>query len=388
MGAAEAIRGADMVIVGSGFFGATIAERATRELGKRVVVLEKRPHIGGNAYSYPDPATGIEVHQYGSHIFHTSNQRVWDYVTQFTSFNDYRHHVWTQHQGKAYPMPISLATLSSFFGKSFLPDQARELINSARSMHPEESPANFEEQAIALIGESLYEAFIKGYTIKQWEADPTELPAEIIRRLPVRYNYNTRYFSDTWEGIPSDGYGAWLQKMFLDERIEVFLDQDFFEVKHLIPSGTLVVYTGPIDRYFDYRLGNLTWRTLDLEVEVLDVADFQGTSVMNYADVETPFTRIHEFKHFQPEKFASTTKTVIMREFSRSASTADEPFYPVNSAEDRAMLREYRAAMAEEQSTIFGGRLGSYQYLDMHMAIASALTTFDNEVVPRLSGRL
>ena len=373
--------------MGSGFFGATIAERASHELGKRVVVLEKRPHIGGNAYSLPDPDTGIEVHLYGSHIFHTSNERVWDYVTRFTTFNDYRHHVWTKHEGKAYPMPISLATLSAFFGRSYSPNEARDLIGAARNSHSEQDIANFEEQAIALIGKPLYEAFIKGYTIKQWESDPKELPAEIIRRLPVRYSYNTRYFSDTWEGIPTDGYGTWLEKMFLDERIQVFLDQDFFDVKYLIPDSTLVIYTGPIDRYFDYRLGELTWRTLDLEIEVLDVADFQGTSVMNYADVEVPFTRIHEFKHFQPEKFSATPQTVIMREFSRSASTDDEPYYPVNSANDRAMLLQYRDAMAQERSTIFGGRLGSYQYLDMHMAIASALTTFDNEVVPRLSGR-
>ena len=388
MGIAEAIREAEIVIVGSGFFGATIADRAAREFGCRVVVLERRSHIGGNAYSYPDPDTGIEVHRYGSHIFHTSNERVWDYVSRFTTFNDYRHHVWTKHAGNAYPMPISLATLSAFFGKSYSPDEARDLISAARTSHSEDDIANFEEQAIALIGEPLYEAFIKGYTIKQWQADPKELPAEIIRRLPVRYSYNTRYFSDTWEGIPTDGYGAWLEKMFLDERIQVFLDQDFFDVKHLIPDSTLVIYTGPIDRYFDYRLGKLTWRTLDLEVEVLDVGDFQGTSVMNYADVEVPFTRIHEFKHFQPEKFAATPKTVIMREFSRSASTDDEPYYPVNSANDRAILLKYREAIAEERSTIFGGRLGSYQYLDMHMAIASALTTFDNEVMPRLSGRI
>lgn len=386
-GVVDALREADLVVAGSGFYGLTIADHAANA-GYRVCVVEKRPHIGGNAYSYREPDTGIEVHQYGSHLFHTSNARVWEYVNRFTSFNDYRHHVFTTFQGKTYPMPINLGTMVSFFGRSLTPTEARELIAQHVADAGITNVDNLEDKAISLIGKPLYEAFIRGYTIKQWSIDPTQLPLGIITRLPVRYTFNNRYFQDTWEGLPINGYTAWLEAMAAHENINVFLDVDFFDIRADIAGHVPVVYTGAIDRYFDYAEGELSWRTLDFEVSVVDVDDFQGTSVMNYADEDIPFTRIHEFKHLHPERKYMKGKTVVMHEFSRFATRDDEPYYPVNTSEDRAKLAAYRERIAAEENVFFGGRLGSYQYLDMHMAIASALTAWENEISVALSGRM
>lgn len=383
----DALSAADLVVVGSGFFGLTVAERAASDLGARVVVLERRTHLGGNAFSYVDPDTGIEVHKYGSHLFHTSNKEVWNYVHKFTSFNDYRHHVITTFQGKAYSLPINLGTMSAYFGRALTPKQAREIVSAEIAQHSVASPANLEEKAISLIGKSLYEAFIQGYTQKQWQTDPRELPAEIITRLPVRYTFDGRYFSDTWEGLPIDGYASWLDAMAAHPLIDVHLNVDFFAVRHLVRSDQVVVYTGPLDQYFGYAEGELSWRTLDLEVEVVDTPDFQGASVMNYADVNVPYTRIHEFRHLHPERQGPADRSVIMREYSRAATRNDEPYYPVNTPEDRAILSRYRKAAEAIPQVIFGGRLGSYQYLDMHMAIASALSCFRNEVAPLLTSR-
>ncbi|MDO5700746.1 MAG: UDP-galactopyranose mutase [Bowdeniella nasicola] len=375
----------DLLVVGSGFYGLTIAERCASQLGMKVAVIERRSHIGGNAYSEVEPSTGIEVHRYGAHLFHTSNERVWDYVTRFTSFTDYQHHVYTTVGGEVFPMPINLGTINQYFRSAHGPQQARELVARQAAELGSKEPENLEEKAISLIGRPLYEAFIKGYTAKQWQTDPTELPPGIISRLPVRYTYNNRYFSDTYEGLPTDGYTAWLERMADHDRIDVHLNTDFFDTSHPLNKdatvGSLpVVYTGPVDRYFDYAEGELSWRTLDFEEEVLDVGDFQGTSVMNYGDVDVPYTRIHEFRHFHPERDYPKDATVIMREFSRFASREDEPYYPVNTATDRERLAAYREAMAGERGVLFGGRLGTYQYLDMHMAIASALMAVDNRI--------
>lgn len=379
-GLADAIAVADLVIVGSGFFGLTIAEQAASRRAAQVLVLEARSHIGGNAYSFLEPTTNVEVHKYGSHLFHTSNPRVWEYANRFTAFNDYRHTVMTVHKGRVYSLPINLGTICEFFGHALSPNAARSLIQEQVEAESADSPLNLEEQAVRWIGRPLYEALIRGYTTKQWQTDPRELPPEIIKRLPVRYTFNRNYFSDTWEGLPLDGYTTWLERMADSPLIEVRTGIDFFDVKSLVPRGTPVVYSGPIDRYFEYRAGELEWRTLDFEMEVHDSDDFQGTSVMNYADLDVPFTRVHEFKHLHPERWDFARGTVIMREFSRRASRQDEPYYPVNTDKDRSRLKVYRELAAKEPLTIFGGRLGSYQYLDMHMAIASALTTFDNRV--------
>ncbi|AEF38558.1 UDP-galactopyranose mutase [Hoyosella subflava] len=381
----------DLIVVGSGFFGLTIAERAATQLGKRVLVLDRRPHIGGNAYSEPEAATGIEVHKYGAHLFHTSNQRVWDYVNQFTSFTGYQHRVFTVHDGQVYQFPMGLGLVAQFFGRYYAPDEARALIAEQASEIDTKEAQNLEEKAISLIGRPLYEAFVKHYTAKQWQTDPKQLPASTITRLPVRYTFDNRYFNDTYEGLPVDGYTAWLKNMAADPLIEVRLDVDYFDVREELRStspAAPVVYTGPIDRYFDYCDGELGWRTLDFELDVLDTGDFQGTPVMNYPDPEVPYTRIHEFRHFHPERDYPNDKTVIMREFSRFAESGDEPYYPINTADDRARLAAYRdRAKAETaaNNVLFGGRLGTYQYLDMHMAIASALTLFDNVLAPHFT---
>ena len=383
-GVAEALRNADLVVVGSGFFGLTVAERAAAAMGARVLVLERRPHLGGNAHSYREERTGIEVHQYGSHLFHTSNAEVWEYANRFTRFNDYRHHVYTRHGGRVFQMPINLSTLCTFYDRALSPDEAADLVRREVALLDITRPDNVEDKALSLIGRPLYEALIRGYTMKQWQTDPRELPASIITRLPVRYTFDGRYFSDTWEGLPLDGYAAWLSAMADHPLIEIRTGIDHDDVRDLVPAGTPVVYTGPIDRFFGYREGHLGWRTLDLEVEVVDVPDFQGTSVMNYADADVPFTRIHEFRHLHPERAGPADATVIMREFSRFAAPHDEPYYPISTERDRAMLARYREAATAETDVVFGGRLGSYQYLDMHMAIASALRAFTNQVAPRL----
>jgi len=376
---------ADLVVVGSGFYGLTVAERAASD-GARVVVLERRDHLGGNAWSERESSTGIEVHTYGSHIFHTSNERAWAYVNRFSAFNDYRHHVWTVHRGQAYPMPIGLATMSQFFGRSLTPAQARALV--AEQAGGSDTPAtNLEEKAVSLIGRPLYEAFIRGYTAKQWQTDPRELPERIITRLPVRFTYDTRYFTDTHEGIPVDGYGALLSRMAGTPGVTVHCGVDWFDVRDRLLPGTPVVYTGPLDAWFGHCAGRLGWRTLDLATEVLEVEDHQGTSVVNYADEDVPHTRVHEFKHYHPEREPVPGRTVVMTEVSRWAQPGDEPYYPVDTPEDRRRLQAYRALAAAEPGVHFGGRLGSYQYLDMHMAIAAALTAYDNEIGPDLQRR-
>ena len=373
---------ADLVIVGSGFFGLTIAERCANELGLKVLVLERRHHLGGNAYSEADPETGIEVHQYGAHLFHTSNKKVWDYVNRFTAFTDYQHRVYTSHEGQVYPMPINLGTINQFFDAAYTPDEARALIKEQAAELGDKEPENFVEKGISLIGRPLYEAFIAHYTAKQWQTDPEQLSADIISRLPVRYTYNNRYFNDTYEGLPVDGYTAWLEKMADHPNIEVRLETDFFEVADEYKGTVPIVYTGPVDEYFDNCEGELSWRTLDFEREVVDTGDFQGTPVMNYPDPDVPYTRIHEFRHFHPERDYPGGKSVIMREFSRFAEKGDEPYYPVNTAEDREKLLKYRELAKQEPMVLFGGRLGTYKYLDMHMAIGSALSMFENKLKP------
>jgi UDP-galactopyranose mutase len=381
----------DLVVVGSGFFGLTVAERMATQHGVRVLVIDRRSHIGGNAYSEADPATGIEVHRYGAHLFHTSNERVWEYVNRFTAFTSYVHRVYTTYRGEVFPMPINLGTINQFFRSAYGPDAARGLVREQAAELDAalagREPANLDEKGVSLIGRPLYEAFIRDYTAKQWQTDPRELPASVISRLPVRYTYDNRYFNDTHEGLPTGGYTAWLERMADHPRIEVRLDTDFFDASQPVHRAAVVgnvpvVYTGPVDRYFDYAEGELSWRTLDFEREVLDVGDFQGTPVMNYADADVPYTRIHEFRHFHPERDYPRDRTVIMREFSRFAERGDEPYYPVNTAADRERLLAYRALIDEEPQVLFGGRLGTYQYLDMHMAIGSALSMVDNKLAP------
>ena len=377
----------DLVVVGSGLFGLTIAEQAASRWGLRVAIVERRSHLGGNAYSEIDPETGIEVHKYGAHLFHTSNERVWEYVNRFTSFTSYVHRVWTTVDGVVYPMPVNLGTINQFFSAAYGPDEARALIAQQAAEVDGQEITDFESKGVSLVGRPLFEAFFKNYTAKQWQTDPKDLPASIISRLPVRYNYDSRYFNDKYEGLPVDGYTAWMERMVASDLIDVYLDTDFFDPENPLNKAAVVgkvpvVYTGPVDRYFDYSAGDLSWRTVDFEKEVVDTGDYQGCSVMNYGDIDVPFTRIIEFRHFHPERDYQDEKTVIFREFSRFADHGDAPYYPVNTAQDRERLEQYRELMKNEDRVFFGGRLGTYKYLDMHMAIASALTMLDNELAP------
>ena len=373
-----------LVVVGAGFFGSTVAHLMAAEHGVDTLVLERRDHIGGNAYSKIDDATAIEYHVYGSHIFHTSSEPVWAFVTRFTEFNNYRHRVLIRHRDRVFSMPINLMTINAFYGRDFSPAEARAFLAGEVARDAVANPANLEEKAISLVGRPLYEAFIRGYTQKQWETDPRELPAETITRLPVRLGYNDFYFGDTHEGIPRDGYTAIFERMLRHDRITVKTGCDYFAVADRLSPAALIVFTGPIDAFYRFQLGQLGWRTLDLDLERLPIEDFQGTTVMNYADTDVRFTRIHEFRHFHPERRYSDKWTLIMREYSRVSGSADEPYYPINTARDKILYEQYRARAAAEERVIFGGRLGTYRYLDMHQAIGAALKSVEAEIAPRM----
>ncbi len=375
----------DILIVGAGLFGLTMAERLANELGKNVLLIDKRRHIGGNCYSEFDPDTGIECHKYGAHLFHTSDEKVWEYVNRFTEFTNYVHYVYTTHDGVVYPLPINLGTINQFFRAAYTPDEAKVKIAEQAADAPAE-PSNLAEQGVSLIGEPLFNAFIKNYTAKQWQTPAEELSPEIIKRLPVRYNYDNRYFNNTYEGLPVNGYEAWFRNMLesCGEKVELRLETNYFTdpaIQALRDQGITTIYTGPIDQFYDYQFGELKWRSLELEKEVLDVDDFQGCPVMNYADLEPKYTRIHEFKHFHPERHQdayaeNSGKTVIVREYSKTWQRNDEPYYPVNTTEDRAILAKYQSLADQEDQVIFGGRLGEYAYYDMDKTIASALSCF------------
>ena len=383
---------ADIVIVGAGLFGLTIAQQVVEHTGKRVHIIDIRSHIGGNAYSYFDEKTGAEIHKYGAHLFHTSNERVWKYVNRFTEFTDYVHRVYTTHAGEVFPLPVNLGTINQFFHASYTPAEAKDEIEKQAGEYADVDPKNLDEQGKKLIGQPLYDAFIRNYTAKQWQTDPSELPASIIRRLPVRFTYNNRYFKDTWEGLPADGYTAWFERMIDDPRITVSLGVDFFDEsqpynKKALVGRVPVIYTGPVDRYFDYELGELKWRTVDFKEKRYTEDDHFGCAVMNYADSDVPYTRAIEYKNFNPERYdrQNHNETVVWEEYSRFAERGDEPYYPINTDEDRALYARYKVKAAEEPQVVFGGRLGTYAYYDMHQVISSALAAYDGQVAPLLA---
>ena len=331
----------DLVIVGAGLFGLTVAQQAVEHTGARVHIIDIRDHIGGNAYSYMDEETGAEIHKYGAHLFHTSNKRVWDYVNRFTSFTNYVHRVYATHDGEVYPLPINLGTINQFFHAHYTPAEAKALIEQQAGELAGTDPANLNDKGIQLIGRPLYEAFIKNYT---------------------------------------------------DPRITVELGVDFFDESQpynktaLKAAGVPVVYTGPVDRYFDYELGDLKWRTVDFKEVRYDEGDHFGCPVMNFSDADVPYTRAIEFKNFNPERHDSQNpnKTVVWEEYSRFAERGDEPYYPVNTDADKALYAQYEAKAKAEPNTVFGGRLGTYKYYDMHNVIDTALTAYEEQVAPLL----
>ncbi len=356
-----------------------MAHKIASESGKRVIVIEKRDHIGGNSHSEIFGTTDIEVHKYGSHLFHTSSSEVWQFINQFSPFNAYVHQVKSLYQGEYFDIPINLHTLSQFFHRNFSPSEARDFVNNQKGDLSPAKALTFEDRAIQTVGLNLYEAFYKSYTKKQWQLDASLLPAETFTRIPVRFNFDSRYFDDTYQGIPTFGYHNVFKKMVEHSRIEILTGTDFLDLDFKRGEEQIVIFTGPLDRYFNYRFGMLKWRTLDFEWSVENTNDFQGNSVINYPELQFPFTRIHEFKHLHPERteVIKSDRTVIAKEFSRFADIGDEPFYPINSSEDQSLLGRYRTLANREKGVFFGGRLGRYQYLDMHMAIAAALRLFD-----------
>ena len=365
------------VIVGSGIFGIVVAERISSVLQEPVTIIERRNAIGGNCRSETDPETGIECHCYGSHIFHTSNRRVWDYLSQFSEFTNYRHKVLLISDNHPYFMPINLKTICDVYGRNITPEEAAALLSAAGS--GADQVDNLEAKALSLIGEELYAKLIRKYTRKQWNQDPRELPAGIIARLPIRTNFNTDYFDDPYQGLPREGYSALLKTMLDNPRITILLNTDFNTVRSQIRSDAMVIYTGMIDEFFDYRLGELAWRSLRFDWETLAVQDYQGTAVVNYADAELPYTRIHEFKHFHPERVGpyQQKKTIICREYPRDWARGREACYPVNTPRSRRLLREYQLLAEPHRNLVFGGRLGCYQYWDMDQAVLHALECFE-----------
>jgi UDP-galactopyranose mutase len=353
-------------VVGAGFSGAVVA-RTLAEAGHKVLVVDERAHVAGNCHSQRDPRTGIMTHVYGPHIFHTANERVWDYVQQFGEWMPYQHRVRAVANGAVYSLPINLLTINQFFGKTMGPAEARTFV-AGRSQGAEE-PANFEEQALRMIGPELYQAFFEGYTRKQWGLAPTELPASVLKRLPVRFDYEDSYFAHPHQAMPRNGYTEVVSSILTVPNIELRLATPF---EDLTESFAHVVYTGPIDRYFDFRCGRLGYRTLDFEVFHVK-GDYQGTAVLNYCDIDTPFTRITEHKHFAPWEKAEFDESICYREFSCPCGPDDTPYYPIRLSTEETMLNEYVELTRSADGVSFLGRLGSYRYLDMDVTIGEAL---------------
>lgn len=358
-----------ILIVGAGFSGSVVAERLAANIDCEITILEERGHVGGNCYTEVDESTGIIVHKYGPHIFNTNNEKVWDYINQFTKMIPFINRVKSVVNGQVYSMPINLHTINQFFQKTMSPKEAKSFIDSKGDFEIA-SPTNFEEQALKFIGEELYMAFFYGYTKKQWGCEPAELPASILKRLPVRFDYNDNYYTSKFQGIPENGYTEIFDKMLQDSKIDVKLNTKFDKDTD-IELFDYVVYTGPIDAYFDYRFGRLGYRTVYFE-KSYDTEDFQGNAVINYPDSKIPYTRIHEHKHFMPWK--SYEKTVYFKEFSKETESDDVPYYPKRLAKDIDMLQLYEEeAKKISNKVIFLGRLANYQYKDMHHIIADAL---------------
>jgi UDP-galactopyranose mutase len=373
------------VVVGSGLLGSVIAERITSQLGQPVLVIEKRGHIGGNCYSETDQTTGIEYHTYGTHIFHTSNAKVWDYIRQFTTFNSYRHQVLSSHEGRIYQFPINLETINQFFHVNLKPFEVETFMATVRDSSITD-PSNFEEQAISQLGRQLYEAFFKYYTLKHWQIDPRELPASIFNRLPIRKNYIENYFFDQWQGIPENGYTHLFQRLLSDKKIRVLLDTDYFMMRDQLNKDACLIYSGPIDRFFDYKYGRLNWRTLRFEKEIIPTEDYQGNSVINFPGADIPYTRIHEPRHLHPERVYDTEKTVIFREYSL-ADNGEAPYYPIASRENQHLLTQYKQEASLLKNIFISGRLGDYKYYDMDQTIKRALEIFEDEILPATSAR-
>ena len=362
----------DYLVVGAGLFGAAFAQQATAA-GKKVLVIDKRDHIGGNVYT--KEVEGIQVHQYGAHIFHTNDKKVWDYVNRFAEFNRYTNSPVANYHGELYSLPFNMYTFNKMWGV-VTPQEAEAKIAEQRAAAGITEPKNLEEQAISLVGTDIYEKLVKGYTEKQWGRPCTELPAFIIKRLPVRLTFDNNYFNAKYQGIPMGGYTKLVENML--DGVEVRLNVDYLEQKaELDALADKIIYTGSVDSYFNYCCGHLSYRSVRFETEVLDTPNFQGNAVVNYTDRETPYTRIIEHKHFE---FGTQPKTVISKEYSSEWQPGVEPYYPVNDEKNMALYQQYKALADKEEKVIFGGRLGEYRYYDMDAVLLSALALAEKEL--------
>lgn len=362
----------DYLIVGAGLFGATFAYEANKA-GKKCLIIDKRDHIGGNIYC--KKIEGINVHQYGAHIFHTSSKKIWDYVNSFVEFNRYTNSPIANYKGEIYNLPFNMNTFNKLWGV-VTPEEAKTKIEEQRLASGIVNPKNLEEQAISLVGTDIYTKLIKGYTEKQWGRSATELPSFIIKRLPVRFTYDNNYFNDKYQGIPEGGYNIIIEKML--EGIDVNLSTDFFKNRdELINLAEKVVFTGMIDEFYNYELGTLEYRSLKFEHEVLECENYQGVAVVNYTEREIPYTRVIEHKHFE---YGTGDKTVITREYPADWKIGDEPYYPVNNDKNNELFDKYKELASKERNIIFGGRLGNYKYYDMHQVIEAALESVEKEL--------
>tara|TARA_Y100000816_G_C26105750_1_gene587587 strand:+ start:1951 stop:3093 length:1143 start_codon:yes stop_codon:yes gene_type:complete len=367
----------DFLIIGAGLYGCVLAERITKILKKKVVILEERPHIGGNCYSEYDKSTGIEYNKYGPHIFHTSIDSVWTYINDFTKFNTYKHQALARFKDKIYQLPINLETINSFFDKNFSPNEAKNFLLKKTLRFKKKSPKNFEEKALSQIGKDLYEAFIKNYTTKQWGKNPKHLPSSIFNRLPLRFNYNEDYFnSSKYQGIPLDGYTKLFRNLTTNKNIELIYNTKF-QLNSNIEVKKLTIFTGPLDKLFNYKFGKLEWRSLNFKKETLDTDDFQGTSIINYPELKYKFTRIYEPRHLHTERTINKNKTIIIKEFPTLDNS--RPYYPINDSKNRNLHRKYKNFINTQKNLkiIVGGRLGDYAYYDMDMTISAALKKFE-----------
>lgn len=365
----------DFLIVGAGFYGCVLAERIASVMKKKVVILEKRNHIGGNCYSEVDKETGIEFHKYGTHIFHTSISNVWEYLKDFTHFNNYRHQVLARYKKKTYQLPINLETINSFFNKDFTPLEAKYFVTKQTKKFLKVNEKNFETKAKSQIGEKLYNAFIKNYTYKQWGKNPKNLPSSIFNRLPLRFDYNESYFKNAIvQGIPKDGYTKIFKRLVESKKIEVIYNSNYdYENQHDVKY--LTIYTGPLDKLLNNKFGQLEWRSLKFKKQIMNCEDFQGTSVINFPELKYNFTRIHEPRHLHLERDYGK-KTLIIREFP--TKDKNEPYYPINDILNRSRHKKYKDfLMKNNKKFITGGRLADYAYYDMDMTISAALRKFD-----------
>lgn len=362
----------DYLIVGSGLYGSICAYELSK-MGYKVLVIDKREHIGGNIYT--ENIEGINVHKYGAHIFHTSNKMVWDYINQFAEFNNYINSPVARYKNEIYNLPFNMNTFSKIWNDVFTPAEAMKKIDEEKKKYYVEEPKNLEEQAINLVGPTIYEKLVKGYTAKQWGRKCNELPAFIIKRLPVRFTYDNNYFNDRYQGIPIGGYTKIIEKML--SGIEVKLNSNYFSNRKYYESiSKNIIYTGPIDEFFAYKYGELEYRSVYFETTVLDEVNHQGNAVVNYTDYETPYTRIIEHKHFEFD--TKTPKTVISKEYSKSWKLGDEPYYPVNDEKNNTLYNKYKEEALKLDNVFFGGRLGQYKYYDMDKVILEALNFIEN----------